>query len=220
MALDARIPLMVQPVKSDLDRQQTLADIALRNQQVQSAQAEAEQKRTLGEILPQAMNRDPQAMQGVARADPELFMRLQTHFSTVDRATAEREGKKWEVAGPLLARMRTMPYEQRRPFLQQAAPILATNGWTAEELMAFDPSDAAIDSLGTAAMTVAQVLDSQKITWHQVGERGSFATDNLGNPTGEGNPFAAGASSAPPPPPAGFVIDGGGPASAPGTFQP
>ena len=55
MAIDARIPLMVQPVKSDLDRQQTLAGIAAQEQatrlrqqqfeaQQQQAQREAEQQ--------------------------------------------------------------------------------------------------------------------------------------------------------------------------------
>jgi hypothetical protein len=67
-------------------------------------------------------------------------------------------------------------------------------------------------------MTVAQVLDSQKITWHQVGERGSFAVDNMGNPTGEGNPFVPGAQTAGPPPPPGFVVDGGPTPPASGAF--
>lgn len=60
MALDARIPLMVQPVKSDLDRQQSLADLAARQQQTdlqrqqfdlqqQQRQAEAEQQRLAGQ---------------------------------------------------------------------------------------------------------------------------------------------------------------------------
>lgn len=35
MAIDARIPLMVQPVRSELDRQQSLADLAARQQQTE-----------------------------------------------------------------------------------------------------------------------------------------------------------------------------------------
>lgn len=38
---------------------------------------------------------------------------------------------------------------------------------------------------------VKQFLDTQRIQWHQVGERPSFATDAYGRPVGSANPYSA-----------------------------
>ena len=81
-------------------------------------------------------------------------------------------------------------YAQRGAFMQSAAPALIANGWTPQELQSFDPTDEHVEALSSAAMTVGEVTDSMKLNWHPIGENGSFATDQFGNPTGSGNPFA------------------------------
>ncbi len=218
MTIDASIPLQVK-LYDFLDDERKRQQIRESQFGIEQKRTEAQQKSRLSELLPKAFDGDKDALTGVAQADPELYMKVKTHLGTLGSEGAKREKAKWDAAGPVLARAKAMPYETRRAFIQQAAPILMANGWSQEELAGFDPTDQAVDAMSAAGMTMAQVLDSQKVTWHPVGERGSFATDNMGNPTGEGNPFAGGATPANiPPPPAGFVINGGPASQAPGTF--
>lgn len=49
---------------------------------------------------------------------------------------------------------------------------------------------------------MSQFIDQQKIRWMQVGENGSFAIDNMGNPVGSGNPYAPQAPATAPAAPA------------------
>jgi soluble lytic murein transglycosylase-like protein len=67
---------------------------------------------------------------------------------------------------------------------------LIANGWTPQELQSFDPTDQNVDALSSAAMTVNEVISGQTLKWNPIGENGSFATDQFGNPVGAGNPFA------------------------------
>lgn len=180
-----------------------LSDFVAQNQQnrarqMQMDQMQRQQQRDqqLSDLLPRAVQGDQAALQGVASVDADTYMKVRAFLAKSGDATGEMAKKKYEAAGPLLVRMKAIPYEQRRAFIQQAAPVLMANGWRPEELAQFDPSDQAIDSLGTAMMTIGQVLDSQKISWHPIGEQGAFATDAMGNPTGAGNPFAGGAAPA------------------------
>lgn len=191
--IDASIPLGYKGF--------TLADlmddaqkVQMRQMQMGVMQRKQDQQAKLSDLFPKAINGDQEALNGIAGVDPDTYLRVRKLLADDGDATGERTRKKYQAAGPLLMRMKSMPYEQRRAFVQQASPVLLANGWKPEELSGFDPTDQAIDSLSTAMMTVGQVIDSQKISWHPVGENGSFATDNLGNPTGAGNPFAGGAA--------------------------
>jgi hypothetical protein len=80
------------------------------------------------------------------------------------------------------------------------------SGWSPQELQGFDPTDQNVDALSTAAMTVDQVVGANKLNWQPIGENGSFATDNMGNPVGSGNPFAP-QQSKPAQPPSGTLND-------------
>lgn len=131
-----------------------------------------------------------QSLGALARINPKAAMEVQKYFDSLDEASQKREEAKWKVAAPLLAQVQSVPYEQRRQMIQQAAPILMAHGWSQEELMGVDPTDDFIKAASSTAMTVEQVRNGQKLNWHPIGENGSFATDDLGNPVGEGNPFA------------------------------
>jgi hypothetical protein len=139
-----------------------------------------------------------QSLGALARINPEAAMKVQKYFDSLDESGRKREESKWKAAGPVLMRLKTIPPEQRAAFAQAALPQLQAAGWTPEELANVDLSDQSIDALATTAMTVDQVLDSQKLRWNPIGENGSFATDHLGNPVGEGNPFAPQARKGPP----------------------
>ncbi len=210
MAIDPRIPLMGQQINLP-EIMQNAQTMRVREMQMRELERKQKQQATLADLLPRAMTGDKDALAGVAATgDPDAYFKIKTHLDSLGKDEREREANRWKAAAPTLVRMKTMPYEQRRAFLQHSAPMLQASGWTPEELMSFDPTDQSIDALGTAAMTVAQVQDSQKIDWHPIGERGSFATDNMGNPTGEGNPFAGGGGqSAPSAAPAQTKVLGG-----------
>jgi hypothetical protein len=194
--IDASIPLQAKTI----DLAGIMHDAQayrMRDMQMQQMQRQQQRDQQLSDLLPRAVQGDQAALQGVASTDPDTYMKVRAFLAKSGDATGELAKKKFGAAGPLLVRMKAMPYEQRKAFIQQAAPVLMANGWTPEELAQFDPSDQAIDALGTTMMTIGQVLDSQKISWHPIGEQGAFATDAMGNPTGAGNPFAGGAAPAP-----------------------
>jgi hypothetical protein len=131
-----------------------------------------------------------QSLGALARVDPQAAMQVKKYFDGLDEDSRKRQTDKWKAAAPTLLRLKQVPYEQRGAILQNAAPILIANGWSPQELQTFDPTDQKVDALASAAMTVDQVISSNKLDWHPIGENGSFATDNMGNPVGAGNPFA------------------------------
>lgn len=200
MAIDPSIPLKIMLpnfLEDEVRRQQILSaeqGRRLREQEMEERRAEREAYGQIfsgGDSVGGAMSRPSQQSLGaLARVNPEAAMKVQQYFNTLDERGRKREEAKWKAAAPILVRMKQMPYEQRRQFLQSAAPVLMGNGWSSEELSSFDPTDQNVEAISSAAMTVNEVVDSQKIDWHPIGENGSFATDQLGNPTGSGNPFA------------------------------
>lgn len=192
-----------------------LGDIIERNQAMQLRRMQMEQareerdaqraeKEAYGQIFSGGMDErgalrrpDGQTLGNLARINPKAAMEVQQYFNSLDENSRKREEAKWKAAGPLLVQAQQMPYEQRRQFIMSAAPVLTANGWSPDEIAQFDPTDENVKSLSTAAMTVEQVLGANKLTWHPIGENGSFATDQFGNPVGEGNPFAPQARPAP-----------------------
>lgn len=203
MAIDPSIALGFKGVDIGelMARQQNaeLRRIQLENERMKMDESRAE-KEAYGQIFGGGPNANGSMSLGgamshpnlgsLARVNPEAAMKVQQYFNTLDEHSRKREEAKWKAAAPLLVRMRQMPYEQRRAFIQSASPVLMGNGWSSEELSSFDPTDQNVDAISAAAMTVNEVVDSQKMNWHPIGENGSFATDQFGNPVGSGNPFA------------------------------
>jgi soluble lytic murein transglycosylase-like protein len=201
-------PRMFAPIKIGdiLERGQQRE---LRKMQIENEKAEIEGKRAERDAYAQVFSGgmdesgvlgrpNRQSLGALARVNPEAAMKVQKYFDSLDESGRKREESKWKAAGPVLMRLKTIPPEQRAAFAQAALPQLQAAGWTPEELANVDLSDQSIDALATTAMTVDQVLDSQKLRWNPIGENGSFATDHLGNPVGEGNPFAPQAPKGPP----------------------
>lgn len=104
---------------------------------------------------------------------------------------------KTRAAAPVLMSAAKLPYEQRRQVIEAAKPTLVAQGWTAEDIDAFDPTDANIEGLASSVMTVEQVLDSGKVKW-VTGDWGAFATDAYGRPVQPG--FSGGGAGQPPDP--------------------
>lgn len=131
------------------------------------------------------------------RVNPAMAFQVQKYFDGLGEDQRKHESDKWKAAGPLLVQMQQMPYAQRHQFMAAAAPALIANGWRPEEIQSFDPTDQNVHALAATAMTVDQVINSNKLDWHPIGENGSFATDQFGNPVGSGNPFAPQTQQAP-----------------------
>jgi hypothetical protein len=108
-----------------------------------------------------------QSLGALARVNPQAAMKVQEYFSGLDEDSRKREAAKYKVAAPVLLQAQQMPYEQRRQFIQAAAPALMASGWTQQELAGFDPTDENVKALSSAAMTVSEVVDANKIDWHQ-----------------------------------------------------
>lgn len=202
MAIDPSIPLQFRGIDlgAMMERQQ---NAELRRMQIENARMEMDEHKAEKEAYGQIFGGGPNAngsmsyggasrpnLGALARVNPEAAMKVQQYFSSLDEQSRKIEGAKYKAAGPVLLRMKQMPYEQRRAFLQSAAPALMANGWSQQELMQFDPTDQNVDAISTAAMTINEVVDANKIDWHPIGENGSFATNQLGDPVGSGNPFA------------------------------
>jgi hypothetical protein len=196
MAIDPSIPLQFKGVDIGAIMAQQQEN-QLRQLQLQAAQQKIQQdtaeRDAYGQLFAGGGNPSSADLGALARVNPEAAFKVKQYFDGLGEDQRKMEAAKYKAAGPLLVQMQQMPYEQRRAFIQAAAPALQASGWTQQELQSFDPTDQNVKALSTAAMTVDQVISSNKIDWHSIGENGSFATDSMGNPTGSGNPFAPGA---------------------------
>lgn len=196
MPIDASIPLQFRGVDigAIMAHQQ---DNELRKLQLQEARMKIEndraEKDAYGQIFSGGLGGQPGAhpdLGALARVNPQSAFQVKRYLDGLDDDSRKREADKYKAAAPLLLRVKQMPYEQRQAFIQSAAPALMANGWTQQELQSFDPTDQNVDALSSAAMTISEVVDNNRLHWNQIGENGSFATDNMGNPVGSGNPFA------------------------------
>jgi hypothetical protein len=170
--------------------------------------------------LGQLYTQDPAAARQEALAAGDFD--LAKTFADMDNAGREKTAKFWGMAGSVAFRLKQEADPARRAAIWgEARPILEANGAPRDMLDRFNPTnDAQLDAAISTAQTVGQVADQFKVTWHQQGEQPSFATDSMGRPVGNGNPYASGGGAAVPPPPPGFqIVDDGGPTASPsGTF--
>lgn len=89
----------------------------------------------------QAPDYDMAALRQLYAEDPETAGKVLDFIKTATKEQREVVAAKYAAAVPLLIEAQRMPYEQRRAFIAQQAPDLMAQGWTAEELQGFDPSD-------------------------------------------------------------------------------
>ncbi len=103
MPIDASIPLRAGSRDwslADLMKQQQ--DGEYRQAQIDDLQHKRTQQATLSSLLPKAMTGDEQALQGVAGADPDTYMRVQTYRQASDKAATEQRSTQVQQLGRLL----------------------------------------------------------------------------------------------------------------------
>lgn len=190
MAIDPSIPLkiLLPNYLEDEARRQSIENAKLNRQLAQQDMAnKAAEREAYGQLFAGGMGQqvpgqpgaqtgggvNRQALGQLARINPKMAWEVQKHFDSLGDDQRKREGEKWKAAGPVLARLKTIPAEQRQAFLQSAMPMLQGAGWTPEEVMGVDLSDQSIDALASAAMTVEQVISANKPQTFNVAPGGS-----------------------------------------------
>jgi hypothetical protein len=109
--------------------------------------------------------------------DPEVGARLLS-LSKEERAAEEAEAK---ALAPFALRAMQLPYEQRKAFIESQRPQLNQIGLDDEEIAAFDPTDNNLGGIVQRSLSVEEMQQRQKITWHTPMGGKPFATDFYGN---------------------------------------
>lgn len=84
---------------------------------------------------------DQQALNEYFAQDPEGASQILDTITKMNKAQREDFGKRMEALSGVAAWLLSKPGPERRAALAQAAPDLMAQGFTAEQLNAFDPSD-------------------------------------------------------------------------------
>lgn len=173
--------------------------------QYRRAQVEAAARETQ---LKQAQLERSQRLGGIAATDPHAAQTaalqsgdfdLAKTFGEMDETQQKHISDFYKVAAPLAYKLRqiTDP-EQRKQFFAANRGILASTQVDPSVIDQFDVTDNnALDGVISAGQTIEQLRSAGRVTWHQVGEFGQYAVDDMGRPVGSGNPFAAGGSGGP-----------------------
>lgn len=155
---------------------------------VQQDQQDRERRTSLGARY----NEDPGAarQEAIAAGDYDLA----EHFGKLDETSQKQAATFWQAAAPIAYRLKQMkdPAE-RAAYWQQNKGILASQAGNSALLEHFDPTnDAQLDGAISTAQKMSELIDQNKVVWHQQGEQPSFATDAMGRPVGSQNPYATG----------------------------
>lgn len=133
-----------------------------------------------------------------------------TQIGKLDDETHKRATEEAKAVAPAAYQALKLPYEQRKAYLRSIAPQLTQVGFSADEIEAFDPSDAALNGILQVTQTLEQARsqDEWKYVTRQDGSQ--YAVDAFGRPVGD----PTGRSS-----PGGGLTEPPAPAGAPGEFQ-
>lgn len=85
---------------------------------------------------------------------------LQDWAARADEREREAALGRIRVMGPILYRAGTMPYEQRRPYIQSQLGLLAGAGLTQEQVAGFDPTDENIRGVTDTGLGLERALGS------------------------------------------------------------
>lgn len=91
--------------------------------------------------------------------DPDGARELLTTWNSLTEAQQEIATRRFTAAIPVLTTALSVPYEQRRAFIQSHAAELTQNGWSTEEIAGFDPTDTNTQLLIRRGLPLAQQRD-------------------------------------------------------------
>lgn len=91
--------------------------------------------------------------------DPQGAQELLTTWNNLTEAQQAIATQRFTAAIPVLTTALSVPYEQRRAFIQSHAAELTQNGWSAEEIAGFDPTDTNTQLLIRRGLPLTQQRD-------------------------------------------------------------
>lgn len=102
---------------------------------------------------------DQEAFARLYAVDPQSAISLQKSIADMDKSQREAAGKRFEALGGVATWLLSLPYEQRRAGLQQAAGDLQALGFTPDQLNAFDPSNDNLNRIMAQAIGAKGMVD-------------------------------------------------------------
>ncbi len=106
-------------------------------------------------------------------------------IDALDGDTKKKIAGMYKAAAPLAYQALKLPPDQRKAFIETARPQLVANGWTDQQIDAFDPSDANLGVIVQGNMTLDQAMDRDKINYKEVGPGARLVPfDSTGRPVG------------------------------------
>lgn len=176
MALDTSIPLRaLQGMYNPADTVQQAASLKdmvqqqqLRGLQIQDAMDARQRRKSLRDLYAGAVN--PQTGEidyrkvrtGYAQmGDIEGLAQVEDIIGKMDDRQRAQAKARADTLAAAAQTLRGLPYEQRRAALMQMAPTLEPLGLTAEQLQAFDPTDANIGGVVAQALGVKGLLEKE-----------------------------------------------------------
>lgn len=110
------------------------------------------------DIVVNAPQRQPDYEAEMIRRDPEGYLAVQGNLAKMDDAARERIAAAAEAQGTIALAASKLPYEQRAAYIESQLPYLEAHGVSRQEVMAFDPTDANIQSQANQALGVKGIL--------------------------------------------------------------
>lgn len=105
------------------------------------------------------LNLDQDVMRQWFASDPAGAREFLTSWDALNDAQREIATQRFTAAIPVLVQALSVPYEQRRALIQGQTADLTANGWSAEEIASFDPTDANVQLLVRRGLPIAQQRD-------------------------------------------------------------
>lgn len=120
-------------------------------------------------------------------------------LAELDEATRKRALDEAKGAAPFIHQANKLPYEQRKAFLRSQAAALANVGFTAEEIEAYDPTDANNAGILNIATTLDQAREMDRVRWVTDPAGGQFPVDYYGRDVRDGGSRGSGGGNVIPP---------------------
>lgn len=135
----------------------------------QGIQDQIKQRQTqsaLAKYAPAIVGGDPnartQAVQEIAKIDPETAMKLQSQFAAMDDAQIKHAQNQTAILAGVGNWLKGLPPEQRKAALAAQAPRLVASGIPQQAIDTFDPSDQNIEGIIAQSTSIADQLKQEQ----------------------------------------------------------
>lgn len=160
--------------------------------QIKQQQIEQQRVQRIGQVQQRAAQGDPAALAELSGLDFDAWSKL-------DTKSQAKFKQQTDYIGEAALAISQLPEDQRPGAWESYIENGVRQGMEGLAQYKGKYSPETLNGALASAGKIKQFLDTQKIDWHQVGERPSFATDAMGRPIGSQNPYSASVGTAPAP---------------------